>query len=265
MLLASGRWSTLALPDNIDNARCGPFDVPWGALERVTLPRTVLYPAAVPDSHNYQEIADAFRIAFSGADTDAGRSRLAGLVASAQAIDDDADPFVYQRRVLLSGPAVGQNQLRYQSDFLLKVFMALSRMTGVVHLRPLFSEVADILFSPAMRQHLDELLAEAARTSPSSSTISRAKLLLDGAFILWTRRYNAQLLTEGGCDRYLMADSSSQHSREFEATWLLTVRKRDLLEALRALNRLIALRICFCLTCGGPCAPGVPQSSPYFP
>ena len=46
---------------------------------------------------------------------------------------------------------------------------------------------------------------------------------------------------EGGCTRYLMSDSSMQHSREFEATWLLTVKNCDLSNGLLAANDLIDL------------------------
>ena len=44
-----------------------------------------------------------------------------------------------------------------------------------------------------------------------------------------------------------MADPSMQHAREFEAIWLLTVKKCDLLEALRMANQLIVLRRFICM------------------
>ena len=243
LLIASGRWTVLALTDDVNSARCGPFDVPWATLALNKPPCRVVYPQeGVQSFLDYQAIADAIRIAFRGAETEEERSRLSSLVVSAQAMADDSDPDVFRRRVMRSGPSMCPSRRRYRSDYLLKIFMTLSRLRGTTHLPPLFREVCTLMFSDSTLQHLDALISECAALVPSKSTISRARLLLDCSFLLWIRRYNASLLADGGCVRYLMADSSSQHGREFEATWLLTVKKGDLLAAVRAFDQLIALR-----------------------
>ena len=249
LLIASGRCTVVVLPDVVEAGFCtGAFKVPWDKLGLVDPPRKAGYAeGAVPSFENYQAIADVLRVAFQGAETEAERSRIAALVASMQALADDSDASVYQRRVLLSGPTQVVHHRRYRADFMVKVFMILSRTKSTTHLPHLLRDVAEIVFSATTLQHLEELIREGSRLAPSQSAISRCKLLFDGAFLLWMRQYNASLLSEGGAVGYLMADSSRQHAREFEAIWLLTVKKCDLLEALRMANQLIALRRFICM------------------
>ena len=106
LLIASGRWTVVVLPDVVEAGfRTRTFKVPWDKLGLVDPPRKAVYAeGAVPSFENYQAIADVLRVAFQGAETDAERSRIAALVASMQALADDSDASVYQRRVLLSGP-----------------------------------------------------------------------------------------------------------------------------------------------------------------
>ena len=239
VLVATERWSAIGLPD--DPAQLAALNVPWNVWALASPPQHVLYGG---DRHNpvaYQDVADALRLAFASATGNDERARLAELVRTTQAIANDANPDLYRRRVLFSGVGNDMRHARYDGMYTLKVFLIMSHLKASRMLPLIFRDVAELLFTDVTMQQLDALIEEASKLSMSPATISRAKVLFDGAFMLWTRRWNEQMLTEGGCSRYFMADSSMQHSREFEAVWLLTVRNSDLVTGLRAANELIGL------------------------
>ena len=239
VLVATERWSAIGLPD--DPAQLAALNVPWNVWALASPPQHVLYGG---DRHNpvaYQDVADALRLAFASATGNDERARLAELVRTTQAIANDANPDLYRRRVLFSGVGNDMRHARYDGMYTFKVFLTMSHLKASRMLPLIFRDVAELLFTDSTMQQLDALIEEASKLSMSPTTISRATVLFDGAFMLWTRRWNEQMLTEGGCSRYFMADSSMQHSREFEAVWLLTVRNSDLVTGLRAANELIGL------------------------
>ena len=87
-LLASGRWSVIAVPDEPSSSLC----VPWDILHLASPPLKTVFGQEAPARLAYQEIADSLRIAFSNAADNAERARLEGLVVSAQALADDTNP-----------------------------------------------------------------------------------------------------------------------------------------------------------------------------
>lgn len=76
-----------------------------------------------------------------------------------------------------------------------------------------------VLLPTTLHSHFEQLLDEVQHVLPAKSTISRWRLLLDGGFMLQQRMENARLDSDGDrveYVRYIMADSSMQHGRDFE-------------------------------------------------
>jgi hypothetical protein len=94
-----------------------------------------------------------------------------------------------------------------------------------------------VLVPPVMQEVVFDYLDECSHTVPDKGTISRWRVLLDGAFRLLHRRTSA--VSE--CSRYLMADSSMQHGRDFEHIVYLMVRNEMLPRLFHMANDLIRL------------------------
>ena len=76
-----------------------------------------------------------------------------------------------------------------------------------------------------------------AYTLPDASTISRWRMLVDGAYMIYWRSLNAS----SSYIRYLMADSSSQRGRNFELIALLCIREDEIVDSYRRAKDLAQL------------------------
>ena len=87
-----------------------------------------------------------------------------------------------------------------------------------------------------------ELRTIVSELTPSAGTISRFRMMVDGAFMHYQRSQlplkakhsltnNRLRQRDSEHVRFLMADSSQQHNREFEAIVVLSIDVRDLREA----------------------------------
>ncbi len=73
------------------------------------------------------------------------------------------------------------------------------------------------LFPAPLYDVIDEAIYTTAKLAPNVGTISRWRLLIDGALMLRPRRRVAQAHASGWrFTRYLMADGSMLHNQEFE-------------------------------------------------
>ena len=84
------------------------------------------------------------------------------------------------------------------------------------------------------------MLDEAVTFVPRKSTISRWRLLMDGAFMLMMRRLHMPA-GERSFVRYIMADSSMQHGRDFEHVVSLEINGKDLVNLLETANHLASM------------------------
>eukprot|EP00971_Amphidinium_carterae_P352692 6492704-Amphidinium_carterae.2 len=73
-------------------------------------------------------------------------------------------------------------------------------------------ESLEMVLPATLRVACRTLMQESSSAVPHASTISRWRFLLDGAYMMCKRVQN----TSTRCFRYLMADASKQHHREFE-------------------------------------------------
>ena len=96
---------------------------------------------------------------------------------------------------------------------------------------------------PSYLRHLAGPLVETAvKHAPAAPVISRHRFLLDGACMLFMQRINRQRSAEGGCSRYMVADSSMQHGREYEAIITTTMKNKDLAKASSLAKGLVEFR-----------------------
>ena len=80
-------------------------------------------------------------------------------------------------------------------------------------------------------------MRDAKHAMPHKSTLSRWRLLVDGCFMMVERQRNAS--TNTSKVRYLMADSSTQHGRDFEHVTALSIDGTDIVEAYENANALV--------------------------
>jgi len=77
-------------------------------------------------------------------------------------------------------------------------------------------------------------IEEHKNMTPHKTTISRWRLLLDGAFMLYQRQRNHALLQTGdGYARYLMTDSSTQHRKQIQLSTVLSIKLSVIVDVYR--------------------------------
>ena len=134
-----------------------------------------------------------------------------------------------------------QNRI-FKHMFLLKTMMMCASLRTTAALSHIMKEMASICLPKNLRHMVDPLLEVAASHMPSTSTISRVRTVLDGAFMLYERKLNARWATGSGTTRFLMADSSMQHGTEFEGVLCLTIPNDDLPKACTPVNEPTSIR-----------------------
>jgi hypothetical protein len=117
-----------------------------------------------------------------------------------------------------------------------------SALTTSTGLGNIFRDMVSACLPHGLKHMIKELVDSAARQMPSKTTVSRYRMVLDAAFMVWERKRNAALDASGGATRFLMCDSSMQHGSEFEGIVCLTIANRDLLPAFDIANKLVSMR-----------------------
>ena len=101
----------------------------------------------------------------------------------------------------------------------------------------------NLVLPPVLWPLLRDMLQETISVVPSKSTISRWRVLLDGALMLHARREHLTQLENGGMGavRYLMIDSSNQHNRDYEHMIVRMLPRSALCDLFEDSNDLIEL------------------------
>ena len=248
VLLSQRRWRSFALPD-LSTAVPGtvPMSIPWGLLQEQVPACTAMQwqgaAAYLGRETMMQEIADALRDGLSALPAEGPRrERAERLIVCAQAMADDTDVDGFKRRVLLSSPQSAGRATRYRTDYFLKVFLTAQNLKSCTSLPLVVKDVVNMLFSAPTAAVFGAVAECASVLVPSKGQLSKSRVLIDGALCLFMRHLNARRLRQGGCIRYIMADSSMQHGREFEAVRMITLERAIIPKAFRAANRLINIR-----------------------
>ena len=161
----------------------------------------------------------------------------------AQKLASDSNPDNFRRRILLSAPESDRQHLRYRKFFLVKSFIIATSLKSRSMMPQLVEDICNLLFSKETRRAFGELIEAAKSLHPSKAAISRSRVLLDGIFMLYSRRRYSDMRKEHGCVRYIMLDSSRQHDSEFEAMFTMCIPKSALPRAMMVANNLINLRM----------------------
>ena len=83
----------------------------------------------------------------------------------------------------------------------------------------------------AWKEWIRKLIAATCEIAPHPGTMSRWRLLIDGAPMLWPRVQHAAAIAEGRSHaRYFMADASEQHGHSFEHVVVRSIDRSVLME-----------------------------------
>ncbi|CAE7235205.1 unnamed protein product [Symbiodinium sp. CCMP2456] len=170
-------------------------------------------------------------------------------VAAFQALLEGLDPSAFARsarEMTGKGNAFWKSSRRpYQAAFLVKAVTMASLLQNSSSMHEVLRQAAAMILPQVLHNPFKNMLDTCKLCVPHASTISRWKLLLDGGFMLLQRRLNESLHSgiassgKGGVCRFLMADASTQHGREFEHIMLANIRKADLARLYRSVRSLL--------------------------
>lgn len=127
--------------------------------------------------------------------------------------------------------------MKYNTTFLLKTFVLSDCLRNSWELAMALESAFSMILPDVFQNILHESILAAAHIVPHASTISRWRLLLDGALMMWHRNQNLE--SGGQFARYMMTDSSTQHGRTFQVTCIQSIACSDLVYCFLDINDLI--------------------------
>eukprot|EP00971_Amphidinium_carterae_P244067 4846318-Amphidinium_carterae.1 len=102
------------------------------------------------------------------------------------------------------------------------------------HVQDTVQKAMRLVLPDVLQKPLQVMLQTCAKQIPDNNTLSRWRLLLDGALSLVHRERNARDEDTGASVRYLLADASLQHGRDFEHMMVTTISRARLPELFNA-------------------------------
>lgn len=284
MCVCGGQWRSIVLPhvprDWSAEGRGGSATlvVDWRALGMVE-PMPVAPPIEVADDDAQLDcdialqVADSLRLHAQGVDRGSAEGQeeylqLYRLVHVVEAVYQQMDPFfiasmckdLRSKSSLLAQPSGGHQRLRYNVVFLVRALLMADLLRNASALGDAILHGLRLLVPPVLARGLAAAIKSPKEFAPHAGTISRWRLLLDGAYMLHMRRKNHD--GQQKQFRYLMADSSVQHGRDFEVVFTMTIREDAAVRALHASN---ALAECWSCLSSTPCSPPPPPLGVGWP
>ena len=237
-MVATGCWGSLLLPHLPSSHGTSSLSLNWKFLgvppERIPcMPKHLLV-----NTHGHALIADQHFFDFL---MDVLKNHAATLIASVEqdgnGVEDNIellqvghalqvleelhmslDPTAFARaskELIGKGDAgVVSTKRQYKVAFLVKVLCYADLLRNAALLHESLQRGMEILLPKMLQPAFTKMLQACSQHLPHAGTISRWRLLLDGAFMLQQRQVNSR--TGTGFARYIMADSSIQHGRDFE-------------------------------------------------
>lgn len=130
----------------------------------------------------------------------------------------------------------------YQAAFMLRVMLMSGVLRSSSDLRESLMIALSLVLPPTLLPTFANLLKTLSDIIPAASTVSRWRLILDAAIMEHERGVNH---ASGSCKeqrvRYMMADSSVQHNRNFEHIVVSSMRSDALADSLQQANELTRL------------------------
>lgn len=209
----SKRWQTFSLPDL--KIKSFAFALTWGKilLSKLAERKIVRDQQPVLSQQGWDACADFLRSMRAG---DARMYELERWIGTCQCMADSLDLDTVKTIYLSSVFISLQQQKRFKTAYILKVLMMSSALKTTILLVAFSRTWSRLLFPNGSKHMVKDATANSADQMPSRSTASRYRMVLNGAFMVWEQKHNAELDCSGGATRFLMADSSMQHGAEFK-------------------------------------------------
>ena len=131
-----------------------------------------------------------------------------------QSFHDQLDPVSMQHGALEMRGRAGCSKLPYQAHFLVQCMMLTYHMRDAAALKKVLARAVQVVVPRAFAHAILEPLQDGTMKIPSASTLSRARLTTDVAFMLSVRSANAR--QSDNVVRYVMVDSSVQGHHDLE-------------------------------------------------
>lgn len=265
-LILSGAWTSFLLPQGSGSApQCDWANAVRFSWELLGRPRLPIVPPRFGgdnsadgdvciDAEMLVYMADVARELAGGIDTASteGRAQHAKLENVIRAMElawKQTDAISFQKSVReMRGVAlerVSGKTTPYKVSFLVKAMLFANVLRNSQDMRVALECSVNIILPACLRPLFRRFLDEAVTITPHKSTISRWRLLLDGAAMLVERRQNQESMKMSadvsGMARYLMIDSSMQHNRDYEHILMRRVPRRLLFDLYQFSTDLIEL------------------------
>ena len=130
---------------------------------------------------------------------------------------------------------------QYQAAYLVKALVLANTLRNSASLRSAVEKAVRMVLPPVLLKPFQAIIAASEQHFPHPSTISRWRTLLDGAYMLYQRKCNAEPQKSRNCVRYLLADASVQHRRDFEHIMVAQIDCSQLPELWRLAAELLRL------------------------
>ena len=249
-----------------------PFQFSW---ERLGLPASSSRRSAAPCSRKSEGQPERGVLSFQTAMTAADELRLHALtihlgsfegidryraishaVRALQAFQDEQSPVALQKTIMQARGEVAyevelndevqavppgqRGGVAYKVPHMLKTFCLASLLNTSSSIPRVLRTAVQLLVIPSLRTMMDDCFNCFASFVPLKSTISRWRVLIDVAMML-SERDKCSADHAPAYVRYLQADSSKQHGREFQHMVVLSIEKQRLPHLLLCANSLIAM------------------------
>ena len=122
----------------------------------------------------------------------------------------------------------------YKVAFLVHASIMADALRNSSDFKNILKRVVKLIVPPMLQSLLITHIDDHAKLLPHKSTISRWRLLIDAAFMVFTRRS----LMDIKYTRYMMTDSSTQHRRDSQHTCYLQIANADIVDVFWSSNSL---------------------------
>ena len=131
------------------------------------------------------------------------------------------------------------NTNQYEMVTLLQFFLLADLLRSTSNLLPTLHTSLGILFPPATANQFKEIIGAGSKSVPHASTISRARFVIDLAFMMWYQDFFQRAFQEGGLTAYVLSDCSPVAGREWQVGEIFFLENKNLLAAYEAAINLV--------------------------
>ena len=120
-------------------------------------------------------------------------------------------------------------RLPYKAAFLLRAMLMSGMLRNSAQLKETIAVALALVLPKSLQRTFQQLLHDCSGITPSQSTMSRWRLIVDVALMVFHRRRNRS--EAGNWVRYMQADASVQHQRDFEHIVVCSIKEEHIADA----------------------------------